>query len=253
MDNDDSGIGRLLTRREIIALVGMAGGSSAFSRALAWDLDSLGQVPQCVVVPEQTEGPYFVDEQLQRSDIRGEPGSDTPKPGIPLRLAFTVAEMGAAGACVPLAHAMVDLWQCDAGGAYSDVKDPQYQTIGQKFLRGFQRTDGKGVARFITIYPGWYRGRAVHLHFKIRTALGQVKNYEFTSQLYFDDALTDKVHAREPYAKFGPRDRRNEADGIFNRENGRSLILPVTETSEGFDSMFSVALTASKPTRRTRG
>jgi hypothetical protein len=65
--------------------------------------------------------------------------------------------------------------------------------------------------------------------------------------------LTDKVHAREPYAKFGPRDRRNEADGIFKRENGRQLILPVTETSEGFDSMFSVALSVSKPTRRTRG
>ena len=256
MDNDDVGVGRLLTRREIIALVGMAGAASALHKVAAHEPDLGGQVvnlsphPQCVVVPEQIEGPYFVDEKLHRVDIRTEPGSSTPKPGIALRLTFNVSEMSVSGGCVPLANAMVDVWQCDAGGIYSDVKDPRFQTIGQKFLRGFQRTDATGVARFVTIYPGWYRGRAVHLHFKIRTALAQAKNYEFTSQLYFDDSLTDKVHAREPYAQFGPRDRRNEADGIFKRGNGRQLIVALAETTDGVAGTFSVALSAVKPTTR---
>lgn len=254
MDNDDLRVGRLLTRREIIGLIGMTGAASAFTSVSGHELPfQQGAVPQCVVVPEQMEGPYFVDEKLNRGDIRAEPGSGAPKPGVPLHLTFNMSELTASGACVPLANAIVDVWQCDAGGLYSDVKDPRFNTIGQKFLRGFQRTDPKGAARFVTIYPGWYRGRAVHLHFKVRSDLAQTKGYEFTSQLYFDDELTDRVHTLAPYAEFGRRDRRNEADGIFRTENGRQLILPVTETPEGFGGTFSVALSAKRPTRRRTG
>ena len=80
----------------------------------------------------------------------------------------------------------------------SDVTDPSFNSVGKKFLRGHQMTDAAGVARFTTIYPGWYPGRTVHIHFKIRTEPAAARGYEFASQLYFDDALTDRVHARDP-------------------------------------------------------
>ncbi len=148
-------------------------------------------MPACVVRPQQTEGPFFIDDKLNRSDIRSNPGRSDARPGAILELAFAVSRLNG-GACAPLAGAQVDVWHCDALGAYSDG--------AQKFLRGYQVTDDTGAARFVTIYPGAYGGRAVHIHFKIRTAQRQ----EFTSQIYFDEAVTDRVYAVEPYAAERP-------------------------------------------------
>lgn len=127
--------------------------------------------PTCVVRPQQTEGPYFVDERLNRSDIRTEPSDGSVKEGVPLDLTFNVSRSDSISSCTPLAGAIVNVWQCDALGEYSDVQDAAegFDTRGQKFLRGYQVTDKNGTARFTTIYPGWYKGRAVHIHFKIRT------------------------------------------------------------------------------------
>src|SRR5262245_3989443 len=100
------------------------------------------------------------------------------------------------------------------------------------------------MARFATIYPGWYPGRTVHLHFKIRTNPGAARDHEFTSQLYFDDALTDQVFAREPYAKRGPRRMRNDRDGIFRRGGSQLLLAPVPKGA-GYSATFDVALQTS--------
>ncbi|MCX7622750.1 MAG: intradiol ring-cleavage dioxygenase [Thermomicrobium sp.] len=196
-------------------------------------------LPACVAVPELTEGPYFVDERLERSDIRVDPTDGTVVEGVPLRLTLRIYRLG--NACTPLSGATVDLWQCDALGVYSDVADPQFDTRGKKFLRGFQRTDSSGTVEFLTIYPGWYRGRAVHIHFKIRTDPDSPRGYEFTSQFFFDDTLTDRVHAQPPYDRKGQRDTRNAQDAIF-RGGGSQLVLPVVETSEGYASLFSLGL-----------
>jgi protocatechuate 3,4-dioxygenase beta subunit len=103
-------------------------------------------------------------------------------------------------------------------------------------------TDENGTARFTTIYPGWYQGRAVHIHFKIRTDPDSEQSYEFTSQLYFDDALTDQVHTQEPYAEKGQRDLRNDDDGIF-QEGGDELMLDLTEDGQGgYVGPFDIAL-----------
>lgn len=195
----------------------------------------------CVVRPELTEGPYYVDEELNRSDIRSDPSDGTVKAGALLALTFNVSSV-ASSACTPLAGAIVDVWHCDATGIYSDVSDPTFgNTAGKKFLRGYQVTDADGVAKFTTIYPGWYEGRTVHIHFKVRSAASATSAYEFTSQLFFDDSLTDQVYTQEPYASKGTRTLRNSGDGIYN-QGGSQLVLDVSQTSSGYAATFDIAL-----------
>lgn len=194
----------------------------------------------CVASPEQTEGPYFVDEKLNRPDIRSDPTDGTVRDGVALTLTLVVSSV-ARGKCAPLAGALVDLWHCDAAGNYSGVKDLWGNTVGKKFLRGYQVTDAGGGVRFTTIYPGWYHGRTAHLHFKVRGTAGTKRGYEFTSQLYFDDALSDRIYSRHPYSRNGKRVLRNNADGIF-RDSGSRMILPVVENGASYSANFNVGL-----------
>lgn len=260
MENDDAQIGHVVTRREAIILLGAAGASliagcstgqstpapsnqtSDASTAQTANATSGGAPQGCVVRPAQTEGPYFVDEKLNRSDIRPDPSDGKVKPGTPLELTFVVSQLGK-GTCTPVAGAIVDVWHCDANGVYSDVQDPSFNTTGKKFLRGYQVTDAAGRAKFLTIYPGWYQGRAVHIHFTVRTNPSAAAAHQFTSQIYFDDALNEKVLAQAPYTSKGPPDQRmrNERDGIF-RQGGSQLVLPVTSAGSGYAGTFDIAL-----------
>lgn len=262
MDNDDKPIGQLLSRRDALKLLGITGAAflagcapgasdiltntpipTSILEATSAPLSTataVSSIPVCVVRPELTEGPYFVDEKLNRSDIRSDPSDGSVKEGLPLQLTFRVTQIN--NNCLPLEGAVVDIWHCDAMGIYSDASDPSFNTIGKKFLRGFQMTDVNGVAQFITIYPGWYQGRAVHIHFKIRTDESGGGVYDFTSQLFFDDALSDSVYAQQPYAsKPGTRSPRNEGDGIFQQSGGQ-LLLQLTETADGFATTFDIGL-----------
>jgi len=236
-------------RRALLGLIG-AGLSS-----LAAGVGTAAQAPRtpgCVVRPEQMEGPYFVDERLRRSDIRAENAGGAPKPGVPLHLTFRVSRFDGQR-CMPVPGAVVDVWQCDARGVYSGVRDfaGRFDTRGEQFLRGYQMTDAAGLARFVTIYPGSYPGRAVHLHFKIRTDPGAARGEGFTSQLYFDDALTDRIHAGLPYRREGVRRTRNADDGIF-QAGGEKLMLNLTRTrvdgsqaGEAYAAVFDIALSGS--------
>ena len=233
-------VGHLLSRREVVLLLG---GSAAYLMAgnliPRWAVAG-SQDPSCVVRPEQTEGPYFVDERLNRSDIRIDPTDGQVKPGTPLALTLVVSRLDA-GDCLPLPGAQVDIWHCDAMGVYSDVRDPDFNTIGRKFLRGYQVTDARGEVRFVTVYPGWYPGRTIHIHFKIRTAPAAQRRFEFTSQLYFDDGLTDRVHAEPPYVSNGQRTARNQHDWIFRRGGDRLMLAP-TATADGHAASFAIGL-----------
>ena len=191
----------------------------------------------CVPTPEQTEGPFFVDERLERSDIRGDARGGDLRPGVPLALTLRLSAMAGRG-CEPLRGAAVDVWHCDATGLYSD--EAALRTNGSQFLRGYQVSDENGSVHFATIYPGAYRGRAVHIHFKVRVA-PQGRGDAFTSQLYFDDALTDRVHAFPPYAGTLRRRTRNDEDGLF-RAGGRALILDARESADGYVGAYDVAL-----------
>ncbi len=287
-ENDDRLIGRILTRREVIALLGAAGAvmltgclpgqsnspaptdtatlgatnaptqaptsavgaatgitpnaeaatASAATPVEASPTADVAAAPDCVVRPEMTEGPYFVDEKLDRSDIRSDPSSGTTTEGEPLALAFVVSQVGT-GSCTPLAGAQVDVWHCDALGVYSDVSGNT-----EKFLRGYQLTDANGKAKFTTIYPGWYRGRAVHIHFKIRTSGTSGASYEFTSQLFFDDTLTDQVYTQQPYSQHNGRDTRNSADNIYQSGGSQTTLSP-TKSGDGYAATFSIGLDLS--------
>jgi protocatechuate 3,4-dioxygenase beta subunit len=183
-----------------------------------------------------------VDEKLDRSDIRGDPTDGTVKTGALLTLTLNVHALSKTS-CEPLKDAIVDLWHCDADGVYSDAVDPRYfNTTGKKFLRGFQKTDGNGVAMFTTIYPGWYPQRTPHIHYKIRSPAPRGRVHEFTSQLYFDEAMNDRVYAEPPYAGRGPRTVSNRSDQIYNESGGRQSMLSVVPAKEGYTASFDVAL-----------
>ncbi|MEP7003009.1 MAG: intradiol ring-cleavage dioxygenase [Chloroflexota bacterium] len=265
IDDDDRQIGRILSRREVIGLLGGSALVAACAPIAAPTLASPGPtstrtaavatatsapspaavvLPSCVVRPALTEGPYFVDEKLNRSDIRSDPATGAVKPGAPLALTFLVSKVTGTS-CSALGGATVDVWHCDATGAYSDVSDPNSgSTKGTKFLRGYQTTDTSGKATFTTIWPGWYQGRAVHVHFKIRTAAANGQVSDFTSQLFFDEALNDQVFAQAPYSQRAATGRmRNTADGIFQQSGGKLTISPA-RTADGYVASFDIGLTA---------
>jgi protocatechuate 3,4-dioxygenase beta subunit len=229
--------GRLLARRRTLALLGASGAALLAARNGA--AAAVPSLPACVVRPRQTEGPFFVDGDLERSDLRIDPRTGAAKPGVPLRLAFRVSRVGASG-CAPLPGAQVHVWHCDAAGDYSSVRDRRAPNAGEAFLRGFQTTDAAGTARFLTVYPGCYPGRAVHVHFKIRTA-DAPRGVEFTSQLYFVDALSERVYAAAPYASQG-RQRLANGDDFLFRDGGKQLLLDVTPESAGYAAVFDIGL-----------
>jgi protocatechuate 3,4-dioxygenase beta subunit len=248
----------LLSRRETLRLIGAAGATAMVGWAgqpalrllsngkhnASVEASSLAGLvaPQqsCVVRPQLTEGPYFVDEKLNRSDIRTDPTTGAVKAGAQLNLKINVTRV-AGSTCVPLTGAYVDIWHCDATGSYSDVRDQGFDTRGQRYLRGYQVTDGNGAAEFVTIYPGWYSGRTVHIHFKIRLFAGSEKTYEFTSQLFFNDTFTDQVYTQAPYNTRGARNTRNSQDGIYNG-GGSQLILDVAKSGSIYEATFNIAL-----------
>ena len=199
-----------------------------------------GSSVACVLTPEATEGPFYLDLDKVRSDIT------EGKDGTPLDLKITVVD---ATGCAPIKDAAVDVWHCDAGGVYSGFGQAgaggsggaQSTTDDQTFLRGTQVTDASGLGQFQTIYPGWYRGRAVHIHMKVHVG-GSVVH---TGQLFFDDDLTDKVYGSAPYSSRGTPDVRNSADDIYRSAGAASAILAVTPSGQGYAGEITVGVKRS--------
>ena len=187
----------------------------------------------CALAAEQTEGPYYFDADSIRSDIRED------REGTRLRLAVRVRD---AGSCESLRNAVVDVWHCDAVGVYSGFEaastggGPGGGRTDERYLRGAQVTNSDGIAEFVTIYPGAYRGRTVHIHAKVhvdnQTAL--------TTQFYFDEDVTDRVHARAPYTEGSIHDTRNADDGIFDQR----LLLDLSRDGDGYVGAISLDVQA---------
>ena len=173
---------------------------------------------QCVLTPETTEGPYYLDGPERRDVTEG-------RSGTPLRLQLTVAE---ATRCMPISGAVVEIWHSDAQGVYSGFGEA---TSDRTFLRGSQVTDANGVATFDTIYPGWYPGRATHIHMKARQSKGASQVH--TGQMFFDESVNDAVYAAGgAYARQGRRTT-NAQDGIF-RGGGEQSMVVLTKSGDGY-------------------
>ena len=183
----------------------------------------------CVLAPEQTEGPYYLDDHKVRRNIT------EGKAGVPLTLRLTVVD---ASSCKPIKGASVDIWHCDAGGVYSGTS--VQGTEDARFLRGIQRTDAKGVAIFRTIYPGWYSGRTVHIHATVYIG----GNVVHTGQLYFSDTLTDTVYRRSPYKRRASRTTRNAADSIY-RNGGKRSTLRLVKSGSGYTGSITMGVMRS--------
>ena len=196
---------------------------------------TVGAEIDCVLVPEMTEGPYYLDLDLVRSDITED------RVGATLALTIMVASVEG---CSAIQDAAVDLWHCDAEGIYSGFVAASTggggDTDDSIFLRGTQLTDGGGQVKFQTLYPGWYRGRTVHVHMKVHVGGSQIH----TTQLFFDDAFTDQVYgAHEPYASRNNRDALNSNDGIYGG-GGEATRLSVVEAGEGYAATLVVGVEA---------
>jgi protocatechuate 3,4-dioxygenase beta subunit len=166
--------------------------------------------PSCTLTPEVTEGPYYLDlDKVRRNVTEG-------KHGLRLDLRIKVVD---ADTCKVHENAAVEIWHCDARGTYSGFS--QEGTAGKTYLRGTQLTDRKGVAQFRSIYPGWYEGRAIHIHMKVHVG-GQTVH---TGQLFFNESVSDRVVRLSPYASHrGPRVR-NREDQIYAQAGGRGALL----------------------------
>ncbi|WP_354700389.1 hypothetical protein DSM112329_00662 [Paraconexibacter sp. AEG42_29] len=216
-----------LRRREALVVLAGAGAAGALG---AWRL--VGADPavaaDCVLQQESTEGPFYLDVDLLRRDLRG------GRTGTNLALRLKVVD---AGTCRPIRGAVVELWHTDAGGKYSGIASEG--TSGKTFMRGAQRTDRSGVARFTTIVPGWYPGRTPHIHVKVFVG-GDVVH---TGQLYFRPAVTQAVYAQGRYRARGRQDTTNASDGIFGAEGGSRAVLALKRRGATAASGYTGGLT----------
>jgi protocatechuate 3,4-dioxygenase beta subunit len=226
---------RVSRRASLASLGGLVAGAAGLAGWRAADEAGAGPAAvesglvACVLAPEQTEGPYYVEDAAVRRDVTD------GKRGTPLNLRLTVVD---ASKCRPIKGAAVEIWHCDAAGVYSGVS--QQGTENDLFLRGVQRTDATGVAVFRTIYPGWYPGRTVHVHTMVH--LGG--NVVHTGQLYFSDAVTDTVYRRSPYNQRPGRNPRNSGDSIY-RNGGKRSTLRLVRSGSAYTGSITMGVQRS--------
>lgn len=265
------------TTRRVVLKAGVAAvglGALGLGRlrfpAPVWAQDAASPTADvCVLTPDLTEGPYYVDGQLVRGDVT------EGKPGVPVALVIAVQDIVT---CAPLANAAVEIWHCDAQGYYSGIvgENPGGggETSGEEnatttFLRGIQLTDDNGEVEFATIYPGWYTGRTVHIHTKVHVGGSVIaaaddeaaiatpeggETYDggqtsHVGQLFFDDAISDEVFATEAYARSSEDGKlTNDEDNIFGEHGDEPgfLVALTGSVTDGFVGTITVGVDPSK-------
>ena len=235
--------GVLVSRRRALSLLGAAG--AALSGACGGDTPTsptstsstastttttatTSATGTCAVSPTETVGPYPSLSQFVRSDIRED------RPGLPLNL--TIAVVNANSACAPVAGASVEIWQCDVAGEYSQYGNSRQQT----FLRGIQTTNANGQVTFLTVYPGWYQGRATHIHVEV-TANGRSAK---VTQIAFPEDVNAEVYRSGAYASRGLNPTSNSRDGIFADSLSQEMATISGNTTSGYNATFQVGISA---------
>lgn len=228
----------MTNRRELLRLLAAsapaAAGIGLWPSSLLARAEGAGLIAAnvCRLTPELTEGPFYLDPALMRRDIREDRG------GVPMVMRLQVVTAD----CRPIKGARVDIWHCDAQGNYSGFprqgSDRRANTQGQTFLRGTQISGDDGAVGFQTIYPGWYRGRTTHIHFKV--ILG--RDEALTGQIFFPDALSQYVFENaSAYDRAAAQDTTNAEDWIAI-EAGEGAYASVTDRSDGYDAAMVVAV-----------
>ncbi len=243
-----------MSRRETFAALAGAGAAAYFIPAWNETVEAADTITCAPSTPSVTEGPYWVGEKLFRSDIRTDPATGVARPGVPLTLTLLIQNLSG-GSCSPLAGAYVDIWHCDASGIYSDEStyNPgggtgNVNTSGQKFLRGYQISDSNGKVTFTTIYPGWYSGRTIHIHFRVRTYSGTSVLGNFVSQIFFDEAINNTVMAQPAYARTAVRGTTNSNDMVYQVANKERMLATTTgSVTEGYAASLTVGVTLAVP------
>ncbi|MFT4264994.1 MAG: hypothetical protein QM572_16540 [Nocardioides sp.] len=192
------------------------------------------------LAPETTEGPFWIDEQLNRSDIRSTTkGTDATRAGVPLTLTINLIDTSAS--CTVQQGVYVDIWHADATGNYSDVSGSGNNSNSGKnnWLRGYQVSDSGGSVTFTTIYPGWYVSRAIHIHVRLRTTLSSSSTINFTTQLFFDESITQAVLKDSNYKADSSQRTTNSTDSIYTS----ATLVPLTgSNSAGYAGAITLAL-----------
>jgi len=228
---------RRLTRRAALGALSAAGAGLAVacgsdSPTSPSTTTTTGTTPttstnaSCAVTPTETVGPYPSRADFFRSDVR------EGKAGTLLTLTIKVVNVTSACAAVPSAD--VEIWHVDAAGDYS-----QYGTqTAATFLRGIQTTNASGEVTFVTIYPGWYQGRATHIHAEVTMNGRSVK----ATQIAFPETINNSVHTSGVYVSRGTNPMSNSSDGIFADSLASELVTPAGSASSGFSASFQIGI-----------
>jgi protocatechuate 3,4-dioxygenase beta subunit len=221
-----------LNRREALSAMGAASAALAFGCGTSptsptdTTTTTTSTNAACAVTPSETVGPYPSLVSIVRSDIR------ESKPGTTLTLTVKVVNVNAG--CAAVANANVEIWQCDATGNYSEYGSQTSQT----YLRGIQTTNSNGEVTFVTIYPGWYQGRATHIHVEVKT--GGVSRK--VTQIAFPESVNNAVYGTGVYASRGSNPMSNLSDGIFTDSLSAELVTPVGEPATGYSATCQVGI-----------
>ena len=208
-------------------------------RKFAGELGTLNLDEVCWLTRALTEGPYYFNANLVRQDVRTDTNTQTFHTGLQLNMTFSVIDIN----CNPIPGVLVDIWHCNKDGNYSGYNgQPGGNFAGMDFMRGIQATNASGQCSFITSYPGWYMGRATHIHFKVRLT----STTYVTSQFAFLDSVNNAVYATPLYSARGPNPTTNASDGIFGSLNltNEHLLMSTTpnSTTGGYDGAITLGI-----------
>jgi protocatechuate 3,4-dioxygenase beta subunit len=222
-------------RREALGAIGAAGAALAFGcggsptspdTSLTATTTTGSTNAACAITPGETAGPYPSLIDLFRSDIRD------GRSGTLLTLSVKVVNVNAA--CAAVANANVEVWHCDSAGNYSEYGTQTAQT----YLRGIQTTNSNGEVTFTTIYPGWYQGRATHIHLEV-TINGVSRKI---TQIAFPENVNNIVYRSGVYASRGTNPTSNLSDGIFADSLASELVTPAGDATSGYTASCQIGV-----------
>jgi protocatechuate 3,4-dioxygenase beta subunit len=247
MFREDRPAPKNLSRRQALELLSAAGaafaagcGSATTSPTAATTATSTTVTPPatstCAVTAEETAGPYPDRTGMINNSAFFRQDVTESRPGLPVTLVLTIVNVKTG--CGPVANANVEIWQCDASGNYSEYAQPGFNGVGQTFLRGVQTTDSSGKVTFKTIYPGWYSGRATHIHVQVFVNGTAVK----TTQIAFPEDVSAAVYGTGVYASKGQSPTSNARDNVFSDGVQDEMATVAGDTTIGYTATLTIGV-----------